>query len=481
MNVLYMNFRRLGVLIILSVLSVIVSPNIAASDTPASVEADQLDYQALNRLHQAFSSNFHRALLKKNNARIGTFKSIKSLNRAVKDLYNNDQPLLAANLIIKHIPLLKNNYDNFAILNFIDILLEQNERSSAVLLFDLIKQEGDSTLISNASYIFAKHAFKRHHWSETLNYLSGNINDLPHEDYHHALLIKGISLQEQKKHRSAIASYKKISKESKYYVSARLNMAIANIRQGWWTDAHILIEDVIKRVAAKRQEEPLNRLYLTLGYSLFNQEYYRDARDTFRNIGQQSQYVNRALIGLALTAASQEDYVGALNAIRILKQKQIYDLPVDEAYLLMPFFYEKLHQYTTATSGYNEAITHFQKRISELKKIMESGIDISRQKIHKGNYISMTINHNPVNFSTHYPDYILENYTQLAQYAPHLSRINDNNLTNKFDNLNSQYQSVIKQMVISIISRRIEHLNSYMDQSRYGLARLYDNNLVSKK
>jgi hypothetical protein len=257
-------------------------------------------------------------------------------------------------------------------------------------------------------------------------------------------------------------------------------MAIANIRQGWWTDGHILIEQALAQSESKQQEESLNRLYLTLGYSFLNQEYYRHSRNAFRKVGLRSTYTNKALLGLSLTAANQEDFIGALNAAKILKQQTTYALPVDEAYLLIPYYYEKLQQHTTATSGYTEAVTYYQKRISKIKTLINSPIDVSHYLVKNQQTTSILIENNPINFSQDYPEFILENYIKLHRYPPYLAILDNEELNEEFTQLRDTYENLIKNMIHTILKQRIQHLNSYMDQSRFGLARLYDNNLVAK-
>jgi hypothetical protein len=455
-------------------------PALLNAETATSFTIPSYAYERLTHQHHAFSRKFHQTLLQQNSYQLKTYNSVKPLEAVVNKHIDRGEKLLAAGLVVKNIPMLKNNYDNLVIFNFIDILLEQNEWHYAKLLYDWIKQEGDRTLVSNIAYIFAKYSFKQEKWQETLDYLKGSISDLPHEDYHHALLIKGISLQKLTNHRGALHAYNKIPKESRYFIAARLNMAIANIRQGWWTDGHILIEQALAQSETKQQEESLNRLYLTLGYSFLNQEYYRHSRNAFRKVGLRSTYTNKALLGLSLTAANQEDFIGALNAAKILKQQTTYALPVDEAYLLIPYYYEKLQQHTTATSGYTEAVTYYQKRISKIKTLINSPIDVSHYLVKNQQTTSILIENNPINFSQDYPEFILENYIKLHRYPPYLAILDNEELNEEFTQLRDTYENLIKNMIHTILKQRIQHLNSYMDQSRFGLARLYDNNLVAK-
>ncbi|MCF6324997.1 MAG: hypothetical protein L3J89_11870 [Gammaproteobacteria bacterium] len=398
-----------------------------------------------------------------------------SLERATQILIANKATIIAVNLIIKNMPLLADNYDHPKIIQFIEILLAQNEKASAEILYGLIKEEGDQLLFSNASYLFSTFEFKRNRWKQALEYLSGNIDELPIGNYHTALLIKGISLQRQALHRSAIEAYELIPPSSDEYLATRLNLAISNIRQGWWSEGHTIIEQALSHPEAQKNNEAINRIYLTLGYSLIKQQYFRNARDTFRNITIDSRHTNRALLGIALAAASQEDYSGALSVISTLKEKQSYDLPTDESYLLLPYFYEKLSQSATASAGYFEAITYYQEKIEAIEATIQTSTPHRKELNHTGDtiYISKI----PIKTSPDVPKFLIDNYRSLDNYSLHVKKINNKALTIEFELLKEKYEATITKMINTVLEQRIVHLNSYMDQARYGLARLYDSNL----
>src|SRR5690606_31020616 len=183
--------------------------------------------------------------------------------------------------------------------------------------------------------------FERKAWDKAQQYLSAIEvqNALTKAESDYTSIMRGIILQMHKKHRESVKHYDSITDTSDYYTYAQLNKAIAFIRQGWWTDAHIAINDALKKNTPKKLTELNNRLYLVLGYSQLQHEFYRDARQTFRNIALDSQYVNRALLGIGLCALHQGDFVGALNAFKLLQSKQQDDIFVTESYLLLAFVY----------------------------------------------------------------------------------------------------------------------------------------------
>ncbi len=435
--------------------------------------------ESTDRKHQLFYTHFQTFLLNQPEWPSEKYNKIAPLLSAIKRHAAKNNNILAANLIFNNMTLLNENYDNGNIFYIIDILLKQNDTKTAHKLFDIIKNEGDQALISNAAYVFATFSFKKNEWEKTLKFLDGVMGYLPEKNYHHALLMQGISFQKKKEQRTSMQFYEKIKPSSTYYLSARLNMAIANIKQGWWTDAHNIIQSAIKSAKQLNQEEALNRLYLTLAYSLMSQQYYRDSRNFFRNIGINSIFSTRALLGISLTAASQDDFVGALSAAHMLKDKQTYDLSVDESYLLLPYFYEQLQQPTTASAGYLEAINYYQKRISDIQSILDADIDLKNYPLDmNNNNITLKINNNPIDFSSEYPDYFLKNYLSLNDAEKYIKHSNSENIKIKYDQLNAEYENIIVTMIRKILKKRIKHLDSYMGQSRFGLANLYDNNLI---
>ncbi len=432
------------------------------------------EFNKMDQAHQDFSINFHQKLLQEavtNSAN----HTMASLEKAIQTLIANKDNIMAVNLIIKNMPLLESNYDHPKVIQFIEILLAQNEKYSAEILYGLIKEEGDQLLFSNVSYLLATFEFKRNRWKQVLEYLSGNIDDLPIGEHNTALLIKGISLQRQALHRSAIETYELIPPSADEYLAARLNLAISNIRQSWWSEGHAIIEQALTHPKVQKNKEAINRIYLTLGYSLIKQQYFRNARDTFRNITIDSRHTNRALLGIALAAASQEDYSGALSVINTLKEKQSYDLPTDESYLLLPYFYEQLSQSATASAGYFEAITYYQERIEAIETAIHT--NTSPRKYLNDIDDTIYVNKMPVKISPDVPKFLIDNYLLLDNYSLHVKNINNKALTIEFELLKKKYEATITKMINTVLEQRIIHLNSYMNQARYGLARLYDSNL----
>jgi hypothetical protein len=417
------------------------------------------------------SSEFYQQASAHTDERLKTISDINQLHEEVNRLIDNQHTITAIQLLYLNINTLKNNIEDKAIFEFTELLLKNNEWHLANTLLKSMQDEGDKSLLATMQFSFAKYHAERHQWPQVNTLLDGMITELSLENAAYANLLHSSALQHLKKHRLAITGYNKVPASSPYYAYAQLNIAIADIRQGWWTDAQTTINDLISNTDKDNSDELMNRIYLVLGYALLQKEYYREARDAFRHIGLDSRYTSSALLGIGLTATSQGDFVGGLNALSSLKDKKSFDLSVDESYLLIPYIYENLQQELTASASYTEAMTYFQQRIKSLEDMSKRKIDISTVK-YDDKTENVIIENNSLDYGRHYPVSIIDNYRILKQY---LTLTNDIKIKFEIEALITKHDSLFQLMVVELLKQRISFLKSYLNQSRYGLARLYDN------
>lgn len=395
---------------------------------------------------------------------------IEQLQSTVKQHSEQNRPIQAIELLYANKETLNSHIDHRSIFYFIELLLSQNEWHLAKQLYEDIQYEGDRSLTATVQFLFAKYHAQRHEWVQVHDLLDGQFSELSADNAAYAYLLHGSALQHLKKHREAASSYSRIPPSSRFYYHGQLNTAIANIRQGWWTDAQTKINQLINSTTRNNSDELVNRLNLVLGYSLLQREYYRDARDAFRRIGLNSRYTNRALLGIGLTATSQGDFVGGLNALSILKEKKTSDLSVDESYLLIPYVYEKLQQELTVTASYSEAMNYYQDRIQHLSSIGQRRISLDNTEYDEATS-SLIINNNSLNYTRYYPQSFIKNYLRLGEFN---AQAPQKRLRNKIQVLLKKHEQVFNGIVTNLLDIRIKYLKSYLNQSRYGLARLYD-------
>ncbi len=432
----------------------------------------------LENEYQLVTNQLYSSLADQLSSCRGRTRSLARLNSQLINLSKQGKNIIGICLIKNHLPLIEKNIDSKEIFPIFQFLLSNNNLKIANTLYRKARNEGEQSLVSNISFIYARYYLKRKNWKQVLKYIEGTYNDLTSDDTNLARLFTGIALQKIKKHRSAVKIYEQIPQQSQYYPAARLNIATAYIRQDWWTDAHTNINEILSNKNIKTNDEMINRLYLVLGYSLLRKEFYRDSREAFRNIELDSIYFNKALLGIALTATNQEDYISALNAINILKEKNTYDLSVDESHLLLPYTYEKLNQNMTASASYTDAKNYYEKRIKDLATIKSNNLSNISAKNILNNHNRINISNNTINYSDYYPVSFLENTAQLNDFSRYIEHIKDKKTLSRYTKLKNKHENFLSKMIGNVLDKRINYLNSYMNQSRYGLARLFDNSNI---
>ena len=366
------------------------------------------------------------------------------------------------------------NADHPAVVTISDKLLKSNDRQLAEKIYSLIEDSGNLANMANLNFTFAKHYARHRQWHRVKSLIEDTFADLSGDDVDYAYLLQGNALQYLKEHRKSVDSYSSIPPSSPYYIHAQLNMALAGLRQGWITEARSIIEKILPVTPGDTKNELINRIYLVLGYALLQKEYFRNARKAFRSISLDSAYTNRALMGISLTAISQGDYVGGLNTVNALKQKGGTDLSSEESYLLVPQIYEKLGQALSVEDSWSESINHYQTRLLQLAELRNQSLDFDIIQLEKSTG-AVVLDGIQLNFSHHYPQYLLDNRHNLRQLA---TEVSTPELLERIKTLIKRYDRVLSEAVSRLVDQHIKYINSYLSQSRYGLARHYDDQLV---
>ena len=407
--------------------------------------------------------------------------ALAALDARLKSRIASQDLIGAAALLRAQHTLLEDHIDDRLIFSMMRQQLQLGDRSAAQRMYDIIRREGEKSLLSNVSFIFAVDAMRQANWPAVIDYSEGIYQDLAEDDAAYARLITGVALQHLKQHRKALDHYKQIPPTSTYYLAGQLNSAIAYLRQGWWSDARRTIDKAVQNPVGETHREMINRLNLVLGYAMLQQEYYRDARNAFRRIDLDSRYSNRALLGLALSAANQTDYVGALNALNRLREQSSIDLSVEESRLLLGYVYQKLEQQMTASASYSEAIEYYQGRLDHLGSLAQhtdktttllDRIDPQRHLIRLDDTL--------ISYADRFPPAFFSNLLMLDKLQHSLQQSSVSlpaSLTQRLRALNSRGRTILQDVTEQLVAQRREYLNSYLSQCRYGLASLYDSAL----
>lgn len=331
-------------------------------------------------------------------------------------------------------------------------------------------------ITSQLRFNLARHAFETGDWQEAEQQLQnlGARYALTDEQRQFLVLMRALKQQQQGEHRQAIKLYEDFEPEHPYYAQARTNLAIAYLKQGWWTDAHNELEQLLATDGENAPLEPeyYNRLRMLLGLSQLQQGYYRYARDSFRGITQGSRYTPHAWRGIGLAALYQEDYPGALNAFLTLQEQDADDLP--EGSFLVAFTYDQMNQLTLAQATYTQAMLEYEARLQALRH--------QRERIEREDWLPDTPPPTAGELSVRLtePDRLAESqlqrqYHQLQQLATQLSAASGTEaLRADIARLQVRYREHLGAAYRVRLEQQQAHMESYLSQSQYGLATIYD-------
>ncbi len=442
----------------------------AANET--NTELSKTTQPANTRLTQEFQSitTLTYRDLTKNAGIFRAQNSLKELQESVASADKNDNSSLAVGLIAANLGLITHNLNADALQFFAKTLLKHHAELLAKELLTIADNNGDSYMVGRINFELAKHYAEQNDWklaTDTLDKIDIS-NNLISNDADEAFIILGAALQQEKKHRESLAYYNKIKPASTQYRIAQLNTAIAYIRQDWWTDAQLAIDNALA-ADVKDNDGLTNRLHTVLGFSQLQNGFYRNARESFRNVQVKSDYSNRALLGLGMAALHQEDFIGALNAFNHLKQKDPTDISVMESYLLSAFTLEKLKQQKTATASYSEAINFYEQKHQDYENLRNKLVAQRSNGViehHLVEAINKDLHKIQPQLTTLFSQIKIIN--QLLAYNP------SNNQQIALKQLNSRLNDFYVALASDAIQQKINILNSYLSQSRFGLAKLYD-------
>lgn len=400
--------------------------------------------------------------------------SITNASHSELEALTSDQypPLVNLRRIREHMPSLMKSTDQELRYQVLAYLYKHNDTASVSKFTERVKTKGTSAQKAKHYLLLAQYYWSRDNWKGTRAALTNvDRTSLVTQDQQYYYLLMGYALQQLKEHRKAYRYYRRIPQSSPYYGYAKLNEGTAYLRQGWWTEAFIEFESAIE--AAKLEKTPddlLDRIYVTLGFAQLTYEFYRDSRITLRNVSVESEYTNKALMGLGLSAAYQKDFAGAVNAFGILVKKPEKDVTVDEAMLLLPKAYEEIGNLALAMENYQNAINYYQAKLSQIAQSQKNLKNSSASSLLTATKKSREFDSEQFASGSVVPDYNFQNYSALLEMRKTASP----KLTRKIDELLKRYSSQIKSMVDTSLKRRTSMVDSYLSQAKLGMAKLYD-------
>jgi tetratricopeptide (TPR) repeat protein len=193
-----------------------------------------------------------------------------------------------------------------------------------------------------------------------INEVQGRLTpDLEAERLH---LLSNI-LMRQQRFDEAIAllnSWRGRKEQSEWLAYAQYNLGVALVRKGLVTEADPFLSSVGTLESGRRELRSLkDRANLALGYAYLQNNQPQLAKPVLQRVRLDGPFSNKALLGVGWADAASGQFQDALTPWLALRDRNLLDSAVQEAYLAIPYAFAKLNANAQAAENYELAIRSF--------------------------------------------------------------------------------------------------------------------------
>ena len=301
-------------------------------------------------------------------------------------------------------------------------------------------------------------------YNEALTFLKKIDDTLDNDSVYHALLIYGLVYFEKDNLKKAKYYLNRIDRASSQYKYAKYNLALISMRSSWWSEAEEHLRQAINAfntpVLTEADEQLLDRIYLTLGYSQVNRKGFREAKNTFEKISLKSQLKYRALLGIAMSEIGLNRLSKAAPILKYIMKETEGNEYID-ALVVLPQVYHHADNIKLSVDYYNQAVDKLNSYIKNNNKHYSNTDDL-------------------INYFREQDPWVA------SETERRLLVINDikNNLSlsgkqkEKLKLAKRTINSELSQYYLIHIKKMTSKINDYIKQVKYSLAVIYDESVA---
>jgi hypothetical protein len=148
--------------------------------------------------------------------------------------------------------------------------------------------------------------------------------------------------------------------QSDWLAYAQYNLGVALVRKGLVTEADPFLTAVGTMESGRRELRSLrDRSNLALGYAYLQNNQPELAKPVLQRVRIDGPFSNKALLGVGWADAASGEFQEALTPWMELRDRNLLDSAVQEAYLAIPYAFAKLNANAQAAENYERAIASF--------------------------------------------------------------------------------------------------------------------------
>jgi hypothetical protein len=177
-------------------------------------------------------------------------------------------------------------------------------------------------------------------------------------------------LMRQQRFDEAIAllnSWRGRKDQSDWLAYAQYNLGVALVRKGLVTEADPFLSSVGTLESGRRELRSLrDRANLALGYAYLQNNQPALAKPVLERVRLDGPFSNKALLGVGWADAAEGQFQAALTPWMELRDRNLLDSAVQEAYLAIPYAFAKLNANAQAAQNYEQAIASFDSETTNI-------------------------------------------------------------------------------------------------------------------
>lgn len=356
----------------------------------------------------------------------------------------------------KHIDSIYVTDDIDAFTSYIKMATELGVELDSIPQYSLVLSAYYDEVNSKLFYDLGKIYYQQGRYKESLMFLKKIDDTLDDNSVYDALLIYGLIYFEKGDYKRSQTYLERINESSDEYIHSKYNLGLIGMSSSWWSEAEQHLMDAINAFKLDKMSDQqsllLDKIYLTLGYSQLNRKDFRHSRQSFSKISLNSEIKDRALLGIAMS----EIGLGNLSkAAPLLKHLLTFDNSnvYFDALVILPQVYQH-------AGNIKKTVEYYQSAITKLKQ-----------------YKHTSLNNFKIN-DTWFSSEFEKRKSRLAD----IRNISDDNpvIIKKLKTANHLLMSLSNGRLKNYNKQLAIKIDNYIKQSKYALAIIYDNSVVSR-
>jgi lipopolysaccharide biosynthesis regulator YciM len=224
----------------------------------------------------------------------------------------------------------------------------------------LLGPEIPASIKARAWFYLAKVWYTRGYFDRTIESLGRIEGKLEPAQEAERVHLAANALMQLQRYDEAIAMLSAWSSRSTWMQFARFNLGVALLRSNRLADGAQFLDAVGTLDSGDEEMLALkDKANLALGFAYMQASDPANAISRLERVRLDGPQSSRALLGLGWASAAQEKYEAALSPWLALRDRNLLDAAVQEAYLAVPYAFAKLGANGQAADYYEQALTSF--------------------------------------------------------------------------------------------------------------------------